>query len=357
MRNQIILLSIFASLAASGCKALECAEGTIERDGACEPADETPSPGRCGPFTELQGDRCVPMFPPTECDPQTTTPEVDQATGVTVCIGTGDGFPCPDGTSLTKQTVCGQLFNFENDAVFGNSMNCMKCDPLAPTASGPCALKIQAYNAIGFTMGNTNPLSVAESVIDSCGRFRLVDIDTPSAGPYIGIGVDDASGLGVAGVTITTASTVQTDGGKATKGVEAFVAPMALAIGWGNGLLQSGAYAAIFRKHIEGPDDQLAGQEGVKIFFGPGPTEVTAGTNAFYFGATDDERTTIAAGAAMTGTNGTVLVNNATLQMSPYTGGTTGLGPSCSWIGRNAVTVAGVLFTQVFRKTGAGCAD
>lgn len=362
MRNQIILLSIFASLAVSGCKALECAEGTIERDGMCEAADESASPGRCGPFTELQGDRCVPQFPPTECDPTSTIPETDDATGVTICKGTGDAFGCPKGSSLTKQTVCGQLYSFVDDSVFGNAngMNCMLCDPANPTTSGPCALKLTAYAAVGFTMGQLIILPATKTDVDTCGRFRLQDIDTQAAGPFIGIGIDDATMPGPAGVTTITAVTVQTDGGNSTPGVEAFVAPGAVVAGWGNGLVTGGAYAAIFREHIAGPEDQFAGQDGVKIVYGAGSTEVVAGTNAFYFGANAAERTTIAAGATMTGINGTVLVNDATLMKSPYTG-IGGLGTGCAWPVRNAATVslmgAGVLFTQVFRKTGAGCAD
>ena len=78
----MLRLIIIATLVAhTGCKSLECATGTIEREGRCEPADETTGTAKCGPFTELQGDQCVPMFPPTVCDPGTTAGDVDPTTG------------------------------------------------------------------------------------------------------------------------------------------------------------------------------------------------------------------------------------------------------------------------------------
>src|SRR5689334_22675307 len=122
MRNNIIqsvVLDALVPLASSSCKQVECAEGTIERDGRCEPALVTTETAKCGPFTELQGDRCVPQFSPTECDLATTTPSLDPETGVVTCVGTGGGggcgtpLPCPAGTGSTKLTVCGQIYDFE----------------------------------------------------------------------------------------------------------------------------------------------------------------------------------------------------------------------------------------------------
>src|SRR5690606_5905206 len=89
MRNQVILLSLLTSLTARGCKALECAEGTVETNGRCEPATQNTEDAICGPFTMLVGDRCVPEFPPTVCEDGSTEPEIDPETGVTTCKGTG----------------------------------------------------------------------------------------------------------------------------------------------------------------------------------------------------------------------------------------------------------------------------
>src|SRR5438309_11143657 len=88
-RIVVLVLLIFAA----SCKPVDCGDGTIERNGSCVAANETVSDAKCGPFTELQGNVCVPMFPPTMCDPSTTAPDVDNM-GVTTCIGTGTGGGC-----------------------------------------------------------------------------------------------------------------------------------------------------------------------------------------------------------------------------------------------------------------------
>src|SRR5262245_31751286 len=113
MRDPLILVALLAPLSATGCKQIECGEGTIERNGSCEPADNTADNGMCGPFTELRGDRCAPIFDPTQCDPATTM-EVTDENGVTTCVGTSTGgcdgiFACPTPTGATKQTICGQI--------------------------------------------------------------------------------------------------------------------------------------------------------------------------------------------------------------------------------------------------------
>ena len=61
---------------APSCKSVECGPGTFEENGICVPADNTVSAAACGPFTELVGGQCVPTFPPTVCDPQSTQEEL-----------------------------------------------------------------------------------------------------------------------------------------------------------------------------------------------------------------------------------------------------------------------------------------
>src|SRR5688572_2407448 len=186
MRKHTILLSLFAAvITTSGCKEIECGDGTILRDGTCEPASLSTAAGMCGPFTELQGDRCAPQFPPTECDPTTTTPSVDPETGVTTCIGTGGGgcsaaFACPTPTMANRMTICGQIFDFETNAKFTATDSGGAPCGTTPAASGPCALQIRAYDALTFASdpGNAPQLPVGSVYIDDCGRYRLVDIDT-----------------------------------------------------------------------------------------------------------------------------------------------------------------------------------
>ena len=144
MRRCILVVAVIASFEV-GCDSTQCADGTIERNGACEPANVIVGPAECGPFTELQGDKCVPMFPPTECDPSTTQGEIDPATGVTSCIGIAGGggcsapLPCPAPTD-GKQTLCGRMYNFEDGEIFqAENATGARCTYSPPTASGPCA--------------------------------------------------------------------------------------------------------------------------------------------------------------------------------------------------------------------------
>src|SRR5688500_5246464 len=142
MRSMIIALLVLHA----GCKETECGEGTIERDGKCQPADTTIDPATCGPNTEAVGEQCLPVFPPTVCDETTTEEDVDQSTNVTTCRGTGGGgcgspITCPQ-PSAGKQTICGQLYHIETNENFEATTAGGRCDPMAPTTTGPCALRM-----------------------------------------------------------------------------------------------------------------------------------------------------------------------------------------------------------------------
>src|SRR5687768_9244947 len=90
MRALVSLSFLLTQLAS--CKPLECGPGTLEKNGTCVPADELVETATCGPNTMLEGGQCVPTFQPTECDDETTVPELDTTTGVITCIGTAAGF-------------------------------------------------------------------------------------------------------------------------------------------------------------------------------------------------------------------------------------------------------------------------
>lgn len=374
MRNQTILLSVLAALTVSGCQQVECAQGTIERDGKCEPADNMASSAVCGPFTELQGDRCVPMFPPTQCDPGTTEPDVDPETGVTTCIGTVSGgcsssIPCPTPSSATKMTICGQLYDFETGMKFADtSGDSGLCDSAAPTADGPCALTIQAYDAVGFVnaagMGMMpSPLSVGNLYIDGCGRFKLADIDLNAvASPFVGLGIDDAmaANRGPGGVSVTAAVAMPKQAMGAVKNVEAFIVKPSTTSAWagsGGPTLTTGIYAPVFRQHKAGNGDPFANQAGVKVVISPN-TSVNS-NNDFYFEAQATARTTIDPAATVTGANGTALINNAKLSDGTYEG-QGGLGAGCRWEPHAAASLPGIVFVQIFRKLdilGQTCND
>lgn len=366
----LALLFASASVAASGCKQVECADGTIERDGECVPKDETYGEAKCGPLTELQGDQCVPMFPPTECDPLTTEPEVDPETGVTVCKGVGGGcggsLGCPAGTGANKLTVCGQIYDFTNGSNFAATMaEGTRCDPQSPTATGPCALQIVAFDAVDFGTdpGGATPLPIGEVFIDDCGRFRLKDIDTSSStSPFVGLGFDDANmAFGPDGVTVTVGVATSKPSERYVKDVEGYIANKSTVGAWAvsgfNTFGTTGAYAPIFRKHPAGKPFPFETQSGVTVVKNGNPIPA----NDFYFRSADVDRTTIDVNATATGANGTALYTGASVLDSLMYSGTGGTGTGCRWDTHAAASLPGVLFVQVFRKidalTGGPCND
>jgi hypothetical protein len=256
------VLAAFLMVPSTGCKSVDCGNGTTERNGACVPSSETVAAAKCGPFTELHGDMCVPMFPPTVCDPGTTAGDPDVGTGVTTCIGTSTGcstkLPCPAPTDGT-QTICGQIYSFETgDAFAAPDPSGARCS--CPATAGPCALGIKAYDAIAFAMsgGTSGALTTGEVYIDDCGRYRVSNIASPT-GPLIALGFDDADPTKAGPMGVTNAVGIATPKGvPATKDLDAFVVAPATAIGWaGAGVpfdASNGIFASIFRGHRTGTD-------------------------------------------------------------------------------------------------------
>lgn len=375
MRNYTILLSLLASLTASGCNGIDCGPGTIERNGTCAPADENPDPSSCGPFTHLVGETCVPDNPPTECG-MNTMAVTDPETGIVTCVGTGGGtdcatpLPCPNPTGSTKQTICGQIYDFENMTKFAGT-GAAQCDATTPTASGPCALALSAYDALNFASNpaTATPLAVGSKYIDNCGRFKLENVETSGTGPYIGIGVDDAVGMGPTGISVTAAVATGKLAMGVTNNVEAFIVKPSTAQMWGTtsggGVsLQTGVFATLFRKHklplVNASFDPFEPQSGVVIQRGSPALDVPS-TNAFYFGANVVDHTTIDPAATATGVNGTGLVNDANVMRDSLSYlGKNGLGTGCRWENHGGASLPGIVYIQIFRKAdiiGMTCND
>jgi len=367
MRTEILLLSLSAALTATGCQQTECAPGTIERDGRCEPS-EGGIMAICGPFTVLVGGECVPELPPTMCDPNTTMPTVDE-NGVTICQGTGTScdvaIACPKPTG-TKQTICGQLYDFKDGTKLqqGTEPKGIPCDPQNPTTSGPCALQIVPYDAIDFADGiggQPAPLANNGVLIDDCGRYRVSEIETSGTGPFIGLGIDDAGGpIGnPAGTTVTVAVAAPKIGATATQNLEAFLVAASTATGWAGGGANfgtTGIFAPVFRQHKLGNGDPLLAQTGVTVT----KAGNTVPTNDFYFAAAATDRVTVDGTATATGANGTALINSASVADSAVWGGNGGLGTGCRWEPHAGATLMGIVFVQVFRKldiVGMTCMD
>jgi hypothetical protein len=346
-----VLSAVVVPLLAAGCKEVECGDGTIERDGACVRADQAFSAAKCGPFTTLVGDVCVPMFDPTVCDEATTLPDVDPATGVTTCIGTGTsgcGAPiaCPI-PAAGKQTICGQLYDFENDQPFAaGGATGARCQ--AGATAGPCSLGIRAYDAISFGMNpsTATPLAVGDTYIDDCGRYRLTDITLPP-GPFIGLGIDDAM-MGPAGTTNAVGVATPKVADTATRNFEAFIATKATTDQWaasGGPPMSGGIYAMVFRAGKTGTTNRT----GVTMTLRGSPVPA----NDFYFTAAETTRTTVEAAATVTGANGTALVTGASVADEVNYSGTGGLPPECQYSTHAGVALPFILFVQVLRPINA----
>lgn len=347
MTNRLILsAAIFAAQPA--CKDIDCGDGTIEKDGVCVPADETVGNAMCGPDTELQGSVCVPKV---HCDPNTTTEMTDPNTGEVTCVGTSGGLgcdqalPCPPPSDNNHQTVCGQIYDLENDAKFAaTDAKGNRCT--STTTDGPCALAFKAFDAVAFAQNptGTTPQSIGDNYVDDCGRYRLENIAIPGS-PYLGLGLDDAAsaGVGPAGVTNTMGTGTLTQGGKAINNFDAFIAKKSLTDGWvaGGVSISDGPIVNIFRAHQTGE----AEQSGV-TFTRNGAVVMN---DDFYFSANATTRDTLDSAANVTGKNGTAIVIHAKLSDGAVNSGMGGLDSTCVWDVHPAASLAGVVFVQVKR--------
>jgi hypothetical protein len=357
---RVYLLSLLAPAALSalfasgGCKSVECGDGTIERDGDCVPADVIVSEAKCGNFTMLVGDVCTPVHEPTVCAPGTVR-EVDPATGVGSCKpgdgasgGCGAPIVCPTPTAAGKQTICGQLFDFETNERFeATGATGARCTPGA--TAGPCALSIRAFDAVAFASNPATamPLPVEDTYVDDCGRYRLQHI-TPPSNPFVGLGIDDASPADVGPAGITNIVGLATPGrpDTATRDFEAFVASKATTDAWaasGGPSLASGIFAMVFRARSKG------------AALSPGVTATRSGAaipaNDHYLGGCSSLRTAVDPAASATGGTGTALVTGAKLSDGFEYSGTGGLPPGCRYPGQAGASLSQLLFIQVLRPT------
>lgn len=349
---RILILALALS---TGCKEVDCGEGTIERNGACEPATATIDPASCGPNTMLVGDQCLPMYEPTECGPGTEA-EVDQTTGITTCVSTGGGgcgapLACPQ-PAAGRQTICGQLYHIETNEHFAAADAMAKrCDPAMPATSGPCALRINVYDAVAFAMNPmTAELAFADKFIDDCGRFRISDV-MPGASPFIALGMDDAdpSKAGPQGVSNAAGSAINVAANMTTRDVELFAVPASTTTRWaqtGGPTIAGGLYVMMFRQKRAPSKLPQAGVTAIK-------NAMPAPLDDHYFVATDVTRERIDANAMVTGANGTAVVTNVMLDTTRPNTGSGALPPECQWSLHLARTVPGVVFIQILRPINA----
>lgn len=345
-----IASTLFAALpvVAAGCQQVVCGEGTAEEDGACVPADEDSDPTQCGPGTELgQGGVCVPSEP-TVCDPDTTVPVVDEATGVVTCVGIGGDSCSPElqcpAPSAGKLTLCGRLVDTETGQVIeAPDATGAECDPEAPTASGPCSLRVRFYDALVFQMDPQGATPLAgEVMVDDCGRYRATDVSATSFG-FVGAAVDDANNNGAADVHLLTGVATADAMAVPARGFSLYVTRKTTEALWdasgsppGDGFAEEGVLAMIFR-HRGQP------VAGVRARRGTPPNVIPA--DDFYFSDPGTTLTTVAPAQDTTGANGTVLVVNSG---APATHDGVGAEPAgCRWPAALAATIPGVVFVQL----------
>jgi hypothetical protein len=353
-RNFLLALVMMPAALAASCKSVDCGDGTTEKDGSCVAASQTVGNAICGPFTVLQGTQCVPMFPPTMCDPSTTAEDKDDM-GVTTCIGTGAGgcsvkLACPAPTDGT-QTICGQIYDFETGEPFA-AANATGA-ACTPSATGPCSLGMKAFDAVAFAMnpGGTAALTTGPLYIDDCGRYKVPEIAQPG-GPYVALALDDAT-AGPGGTTNAVGVATPKAPNAATKDFEAFIVKGSTTTGWGAApSLTAGIYAAVFRGHKTGVDPAV----GVTLTIAPmsNPTSMSADPSRdFYFQTGSANRTTLDGAASATTTNGTALLSGATLA-EVYSGNGDGA-PSaqCQWEVHAGGAIPNSVFIQIFRPTNA----
>lgn len=339
------------TLPLAGCGQLVCGDGTVERNETCVPADEQPGAAQCGMGTELgPGGKCVPSEP-TFCDPDTTMEVEDPETGVITCVGTGGGctaeLPCL-APSPNRLTLCGRIYDTETDQVVAApGATGIPCNPAAPTADGPCSLKVQFYDAIGFQMDPTGatPLVPESLLVDDCGRYQVNNLPLTSFG-FLGAAVDEAPGQPdtrlLTGVATAQAQAMPARRFPLFTTRKTTEAPWTTAANPAGGPFRTQGVLAIIFRHAGVPVPGVVARRNGNVI----PAD------DFYFSDTGVARTTVAPAQAMTGPNGTALVINSS-SPAPHDG-VGGEPPGCRWPSVLAATVPGVVFVQVKEAEALG---
>lgn len=193
---------------------------------------------------------------------------------------------CPT-PAAGKMTVCGRIRDTETDAIAGTSAS------------------VVAYDAVAYAGDPDGATPLATGVTDASGRFRFLDVPTPSLGDLLML-VDDAAGgsdqLALTGRSIPAAS------GTRTIGTDLYATRNDTDLAWttsagdpfGTGTFGSeGAVLSLFH---DGEDPA----QGVQVTVDGSPAA------SRYFSDTDpDLRSTVDTDATVTGLNGTALTVGA----------------------------------------------
>jgi hypothetical protein len=354
-RTWLALLSTLfvggGAVTSTGCNTLECADGTVEQNGACVPADQVVDEANCGEGTILGTDgTCVPENPPTICG-DFTTPDTTSMPGTVVCVGTGGGgcdtdLTCPQAAA-NKVSVCGRLYDVETDEqIRGTDAMGATCGSGSEVLEGPCEFEITFYDALEFAgdPGGATPIVPQDFRIDDCGRYLAHNLNRPQLG-FLGIGVDDcpgASEFGCAGAApddnALTGVAFPVSSAQVRNRQKTYVVRNTTDMQWSTdaslspGFAERGAFMTVFT---------IAGvpEAGVQITEG-GTVEAA---NDYYFDdASTATRSSIDPGLSASGMNGAGIKINSALVEHSGTGGA--LPSGCTWDSALAAAIPGVVF-------------
>jgi len=239
--------------------------------------------------------------------------------------------PCPDAAP-NKVSVCGRILDVADTVEVGAGVAFAECGE-GDTAGG-CAVDITPYDALDFA-GNPNgatPLPYVSKYRDTCGRYRLVEVNRPSLG-FLGLAVDDS---GTDDVYALTGNAFPVVSAEVRPDQRAWAVTHALDAQWttdaelvGDSFVTRGAILALF---ADDNGDPVAGVTFTEM----GNPEVD---NDFYFADTDPAtRLTVDPALDVTGANGSALkINSALVEHS-------GNGGGCTWTSDLAAAIPGVLF-------------
>lgn len=355
MTNLLTALAIASISSVSlSCDVLECGPGTAEKNGECVPADGVlPENIFCDVGTHYDGalQSCVPDTAPTICDEATTTPIVDPITGIITCQGTGGGnaceAPCPQPTA-GKNTVCGRLV----DAETGDYIT-MPGDPQGtdcedvPEAerSGPCAMKVEFYDALGFAQNPTGtaPLNAEEIVVNDCGWFKGTNIPTPALG-FLAVSADDADGSGLDKWVLTGVAFPVAPGDRRPEQVTYVVSNDTDDTWTDSGGFPFGTSTSFADKGVFFPIFLLEGEPVAGVKITRDPAGVVANDDYYFSDTNPHTRATVDATQDATGANGAGLMVNSPLVDHGGTGGD--LPTGCVWPPDLAKSIPGVVFAN-----------
>lgn len=315
--------------------AIGLASACTEKNPAyCESDSSCPN----GTYCDLDLHSCIPEHDAGIADAGTAT---DASATDAMPFDCSAPIACPtpgDG----KLTLCGYVLDAESgERIQDDGADGTPCEPDSPATSGPCSLELLLYDGLAFA---ENPLTAPhppadEVVVDTCGRFRAVNIEPPALG-YIAVATDDASASSADDYVLTVVSFAVSMAGS-RNGLGLYSARRATDQRWtdtaGNpfGLAtfsERGAHMSIFL-------DVAAPVAGVRITVG----DATVSDSDFYFADADGVRSTVnptldvtlAPGAGLT--VGTALTNYSGVGGEPS---------GCAWPATLGFAVAGALVVQ-----------